>query len=106
MVPAVLADARIGNDAGGKIGKTEGVVQLPVQEQSAVRADRRTAERQLHRAVKMEPKRPRFLFTHRVYCQGPAPSSLSRCYHEDITGRWRLEARSIWDMRGHEAAAG
>jgi hypothetical protein len=99
VVSAVPADTRIGKATRGKIGKPEGVVQLSVQEQSAVGADRGTAERRLDRAVELEPQGPRFLFTHRVRCRHAAPSSLTRCHHEDITARFWLDARSIWDMR-------
>ena len=63
VVPAVLADARVGDHALLRnVGQAEGVVQLPVQEQSAVGADRGAPERELHRAVKLEPQSPRFLF--------------------------------------------
>ena len=47
--------------------------QLAMQQQSTVRTDGRTPERELDRAVKLESQRARFRFTRRVRRQIPAP---------------------------------
>jgi hypothetical protein len=87
VVPPLLADARIGKELHGHVGQAEGVIQLPVQEQSAVGANRGSAERQPDRAIELEPKRSHFLLTRRANCHHAAPPSLNHCRHADITGR-------------------
>ena len=77
-VPSVLASANISKQTRRHVRQAKNIVQFAVQQQSAIRTDRRTPELNLDRAVKFQPKRPRFRFTRRVPRQAPTPSSL-RC---------------------------
>lgn len=77
MVTAVLPGARIGEEIGRRAGEAKGIIEFAVKQQTAVGTDRRAAERQLHRAVKLEPQRDGFCFTRRVHRQIPAPSWLT-----------------------------
>ncbi len=71
MLTAVLPGARIGEEIGHHAGETKGIIEFAVKPQTTVGTDRRAAERQLHRAVKLEPQRGGFRFTRRVQRQYP-----------------------------------
>ena len=58
-------------------GQVEGVVQLTVGEQAAVRGDARTVEFELDAAVERDPQRGSFGFTRRV--RHPASTLLRLC---------------------------
>jgi hypothetical protein len=79
---------RVADQPGGQVGQAEGVIQLPLQEQTAVGADGGAAKRQLHRAVELEPQRAGLRLTRRVRRRHADPPPSTRCYREDITV-WR-----------------
>ena len=76
MVPDVPATPPLAECRGGHRGQAEGVVQLAVGEQAAVRGDPRTVELELDAAVEGDPKRL-LRFTRRVRHPRPAPPPLS-----------------------------
>ena len=65
-VPDVPAAPPLGECRSGHRGQAEGVVQLAIGEQAAVRGDPRTVELQLDPAVEGDPKRRLLGFTRRV----------------------------------------
>lgn len=73
VMTAVQTSTRIGEQRGRHIGQAESVVQFPVQEQAAVRAERRALERELDGPVELEPERVRFRFTRRVRRHSTSP---------------------------------
>ena len=98
-VPAVTSGARITDQPRRRIGQPEGVVQFAMQEQTVVGADRGAAERQLDRAVELEPQRAGLSFTRRVHRRHTCPPWLSLCGGETIRLRNLTKAASIWGMR-------
>ena len=65
-VPSILAGTAVVENTLGHLSQAEGIVKLPVGEQPGIRGDLGTVEFKLQAAVKIDPKAPRFRFTHRV----------------------------------------
>jgi hypothetical protein len=76
-VPDVLAAPSLSQDRGGRRGQAEGVVQLAVGEQAAIRGDPGAVELELQAAVEGDPQ-GLFRFTRRV--RHPAPAKLLLCF--------------------------
>ena len=74
-VANVLSAPTLAERRGGHRGQAEGVVQLAIGEQAAVRGDPSTMEFELDPAVEGDPKRWLLGFTRRVRHPGPAPSA-------------------------------
>jgi len=75
VMEAITAGAGIGKQINRHVRQAKRVVEFAMQEQAAIRTDRRPLKRQLHGTVELEPQRVGFRFTRRVRCQRPAPEA-------------------------------
>jgi hypothetical protein len=62
----VVATAAVEELCDRDLGEPEGIVELPVGEQAAVRGDPGAVELELDPAVEIDPQRLRCRFTHRI----------------------------------------
>jgi hypothetical protein len=65
-VPSILASANISKQTSRHVRQAKGIVEFPMQQQTAIRTDFRPPELHLHRAVKFQPKGPRFRFIRHI----------------------------------------
>lgn len=105
VMAAVLARARIGAHARRQGGEPKSLVELALQEQATVGADRRATKRELHRAVELEPLRPDLGVTRRVRLQCAAPRSPNSCEYTIITACSLAEPGFNRGVRAQKSAA-